>query len=89
MMKPVPFNEHSFQKLPASQLKQLFQTQSQPLHHLNVHSDPPRNERATIFHNSDHTNIITSNPDITSQKCKENLEQLTLPSPHNTSDPKK
>ena len=45
-------------KLHAAQLKQLTQTQTYPLHDLNTCLNPPRNIKATIFHNNEHTNII-------------------------------
>ena len=70
-------------KLHATQLKQLTQTQTHPLHDLNAYSDLPRNIKATIFHNSVHTNIIISKLDITPGKCRETSNTFTLPSPHN------
>ena len=36
-------------KLHATQLKQLTQTQTHPLHDLNAYLNPPRNRKATIF----------------------------------------
>ena len=45
-------------KLHATQFHQLTQTQTQSLHDLNAYSNPPRNMKATIFHNNKHTNII-------------------------------
>ena len=63
-------------KLHATQLKQLIQTQTHPLHGLNVYSDPPRNIKATIFHNNEHINMIVSESDITSGKCRENLKHI-------------
>ena len=60
-------------KLHATQLKQL--TQTHPLHDLNAHSDPPRNMKATIFHN-ERTSIIIFHPDITSEECKEKLKLI-------------
>ena len=43
-----------------------------PLHHLNAHSNPHRNIKATIFHNYYHTNMIISELNITHKECKEN-----------------
>ena len=63
-------------KLYATQLKQLTQTQTHPLHDLNAYSDPPRNMTATIFHNNEHTNTVISEPDITPEECKENLKHI-------------
>ena len=60
-------------KLHATQLKQLTQTKTHPLHDFNAYSHPPRNMKSTIFHNNDHTNIIILDPDITPEECKENL----------------
>ena len=60
----------SFQWTPISNfiiLKQL--TQIHPLLVLNAYLDPPRNRKATIFHNNEHTNIIISDPNITFEKC--------------------
>ena len=63
-------------KLHATQLKQLTQTQTHSLHDLNAYLNLPRNMKATIFHNNEHTNIIISKPDITSEKCRENLKHI-------------
>ena len=64
-------------KVHATQLKQLTQTQTNLLHHLNVHSDPPRNMKATIYHSNEHTNIIIiSKLHITVEKCRENLKRI-------------
>ena len=63
-------------KLYAAQLKQLTQTQTYPLHDFNAHSDPPKNMKATIFHNNKHTNIIISEADITTEECRENLKHI-------------
>ena len=46
-------------KLHATQLKQLTQTQTHPLHDLNAYLNPPRNMKATVFHNNEHTNITS------------------------------
>ena len=62
-------------KLHATQLKQLTQTQTHPLHDLNASLNPPRNMKATIFQNNEHTNII-SEPDITPEECRENLKHI-------------
>ena len=43
---------------------------------VNAHSYPPRNMKATIFHNNEHTNIIISKLDITPEECKENLKHI-------------
>ena len=63
-----------------SQLKQLVQTEPYSLHRLNVHSDPLSNRYSdsritTIFFNNNQTNIIESNPDMTTQKYKETSSQ--------------
>ena len=59
-------------KLHDIQLKQLTQTQTHPLHNLNAYLDLPRNMKATIFHNNEHTNIIISKP----EECRENLKHI-------------
>ena len=66
-------------KFHATQLKQL--TQTHPLHDLNAHSDLPRNMKAIIFHNNQHTNIIISEPDTTPEEGRENLKHIytTIP----------
>ena len=51
----LPMDNHL--KLHATPLKQLTQTQTHPLHDINAYSDSPRNMKATIFHNNEHTNI--------------------------------
>ena len=66
-----PMNIHL--KLHATQIKQLTHTQTHPLHDLHVYLNPLRNMKATIFHNNEHTNIIISKPDITTEECRENL----------------
>ena len=82
--KILPIDTHL--KLHVTQLKQLTQTQTHPLHDLNAYSDPPRNMKVIIFHNNKHTNIIISEPDITPGKCtKKTLITFTLPAPHTTS----
>ena len=63
-------------KLHATQLKQLTQTQTHPLHDLNAYLNPPRNMKTTFFHNNEHTNIIILKPDITSEECRENLKHI-------------
>ena len=63
-------------KLHATQLKQLTQTQTHPLHDLNAYINPPINMKATIFHNNEHTNIIISKPDITTEECRKNLKHI-------------
>ena len=70
-------------KLYATQLKQL--TQTHPLHDLNAYLNPPRNMKATIFHNNKHINIINSKPNITQRNVEKTSNTYTLPSPHNTS----
>ena len=82
--KVLPMNTHL--KLHATQLKQLNQIQTHPLHSdLNAYLNLPRNMKATIFHNNEHTNIIISKPDITPEKCRENLEHIYTIIIHNTS----
>ena len=63
-------------KLHGTQLKQLTQTQTHPLHDLNAYLIQPRNMKATIFYNNEHTNIIISKPEITPEECKENLRHI-------------
>ena len=55
--KVLPMDTHL--KLHATQLKQLTQTQTHPLHDLNAYSDPPRNMKATIFHNKSSSQVQT------------------------------
>ena len=52
----------TYLKLRATQLKQLIQTQTHPLHDFNAYLNQSKNMKATIFHNSEHTSIITSKP---------------------------
>ena len=52
------------------------QTQTHPLHNLNAYSNLPRNKKATIFHNNEHTNIIILEPDITPEEYRENLKHI-------------
>ena len=66
-------------KLHATQLKQLTQTQTYPLHDFSAYSNPPRNTKATIFHKIEHTKIIISDPDVISEKYRENLELIHTP----------
>ena len=69
-------------KLHATQLKRLTRTQTHPLHALNACSDLPRNMKATIFHNNEHTNIIISDPHLTIEESREKLKNnhhLTIP----------
>ena len=68
----------TYLKLRATQLKQLTKTQTCPLHDLNAYSDRPRNIKATIFHKNEHTKIIISQPNITFEKCTENLKHYYL-----------
>ena len=63
-------------KLHATQLKQPTLTQTHPLYELNAYSDPPRNMKVTIFHNNEHTNIIISDPNITTEESRENLKHI-------------
>ena len=63
-------------KLHATQIKQLTQTQTHPLHDLNAYLNPSRNMKSAIFHNNEHTNIIILKPDITSEECRENLKHI-------------
>ena len=55
-------------------LKQLTEIQIHPLHNLNIYLDLPRNIKATIFYNKEHTNIIKTRhkPD----ECRENLKHI-------------
>ena len=62
-------------KLFATQPKQLTQTQTHFSHDLNAHSNSPGIVKLTIFHNNEHTNII-SNSDIIPDYCKENPKQI-------------
>ena len=62
--------------LHATQLKQLTQTQTHPLHDLNAYLNWLRNIEATILHNNEHTNIIISEPDITPEECRESLKHI-------------
>ena len=39
---------------------------------IQIHSE----NKATTFHNNEHTNNIISDPDITTEKCKENLKHI-------------
>ena len=57
-------------------LKKLTQTQTHPLHDLNTYLNLPRSMKATIFHNNEHTNIIISKTDITTEECRENLKHI-------------
>ena len=66
----------TYLKLHATQLKQLTQTQTHPLHDLNAYFNLPRNMKAIIFHNNKHANIIISKQDITSEECRENLKHI-------------
>ena len=70
-------------KCHATQLKQLTQRQTCPLHDLNGHKDPPKSMKATIFQSNEYTSIINSEH-VTPNKCKEISNTLTLPPPHNT-----
>ena len=88
--KVLPMDTHL--KLYATQLKQLTQTQTHPLHDLNAYLNPHKNIKATIFHNNEHTNTVISEPNITpknvkkiSNTCTTITSQYTLTSPHNNS----
>ena len=61
-------------KLHPTQLKQMTQTHS--LHDLNTYLNLPRNMKAIIFHDNEHTNIIISKPDVTPEECKRNLKHI-------------
>ena len=63
-------------KLHATQLKQLTQAQTHPLHDLNAYLNPPRNMKATIFYYNEHFNIVISKPDIKPEECRENLKHI-------------
>ena len=73
-IKIPPMDTHL--KFHATQLKQLTQTQTHPLHNLNAYLNPPRNIKTIIFHDNEHTNIIVLKPDITSEECRENLKHI-------------
>ena len=60
-MKPSSSNGYPSR---VTQLKPLTQTQTQPLHGFNGHSNPPRYTKHIIFHEYEHTNIIFSDPEI-------------------------
>ena len=67
----------SFQWTPISNCYSTKTTDSNtdtPLYDLNAYSDSPRNMKATIFHNNEH--IIISDPNITPEKCRENLKHI-------------
>ena len=63
-------------KCHATQLKQLTQIQTHPLHDLSTYSDSPRNIKTTIFHNNEHTNIVISDLNKTTEECGENLKHI-------------
>ena len=63
-------------KLHGTQLKQLTQTQTHPLHDLNAHIESPKNIKATIFHNNEHIDIIISELGITPEECRENFKHI-------------
>ena len=71
-------------KLYATQLTQLTQKQTHPLHDLNAYSDLPKNIKATIIHKNEHTNIITPEPDVKPKQSGEKLKHTNI-QPHNTS----
>ena len=73
----------TYLKIHATQLKQLIQTQTNPLHNFNAYSDLLKKKKATIFHNNEHTNIIITQPAI--RKVEKTSNTITLLSPHNTS----
>ena len=74
--KVLPIDTHL--KLHATQLKQLTQIQTHPLHDLNAYSDLPTNMKATIFHSNEHFNIIISDLNITPEECRENLKHIHI-----------
>ena len=78
-------------KLLVNQPKQLTQTQTHSLHDFNGYSNPPRNIKATIFYNNEHTDIIISKLDITTEKCRENHKHIhtTITSQYLSSKKKK
>ena len=63
-------------KLHPTQLKQLTQTQTHPINDLQAYLNPPRNMKATLFHNNEHTNIIISELDITPEECRKNVKHI-------------
>ena len=46
------------------------------MHDLNPYSNLPRNMKAIIFHNNEHTNIIISKLYITPEECRKNLKNI-------------
>ena len=73
-----PFPINTDLKFHATQLKQQTQTQTHPLHDHNAYSDSPKNMKATIFNNNEHTNIIISEQDITPEECRKNLKHIGI-----------
>ena len=63
-------------KLHTTQLKQLTQTQTHPLHDLNACLNLPRNMKATILYTNKHTNIIISKQNIATEKRKKKLKYI-------------
>ena len=63
-------------KLYTTQVKQLTQTQTHPLHDLNAYINLPRNMKTTIFNNNELTNIIVTKPEITPEEFRENLKHI-------------
>ena len=57
-------------KLHTTQLKQLTQTKTRPLHNLNAYSDPPKHIKKIIVYNNEFINIIISDPNIAAEECK-------------------
>ena len=76
--KVLPMDTHL--KVHATQLK-LIPTQTHFLHDLNAYSDPPRNMKATIFYNNEHTNIIISKHLRNAEKpqTQSHYHHLTIP----------
>ena len=48
-----------------------------------MHTQICRNIKATIFYNNEHINIIISDPNITTEKCRENLKHIYTTASHN------
>ena len=67
---------HTHLKLHVTQLKQMTQGQTHTLHDLNAYSNPRRNIKDTIFSDNEHTNIIISESDITTEKCRKKLKHI-------------
>ena len=74
--KPRSFQRTPISNLCSTQLKQLTQKPTHPLHVLNAYSDPPKNMKATIFYDNEQYNNIISKLDIPPEECRENLKRF-------------